>query len=167
MARAMVSDPFHSFRFLVSVTKAGSLEPFGPASAGFNSVTLPTQTTEMAEYKEGSMLYRRKYPGDTTFDTVTLSRGVTVKGNEFWNWMNQSSRNGEYRVDLEIKHLHRSDVTDLDDFSTATASRTIKCYECVPATVKPGSDMDALTSDISLQEITVEMEHFEIVNNKT
>ena len=166
MARAMVSDPFHALRFAVAVTPAGSLNPFGLPTAGFNSVTLPTQTQELAEYKEGNMLYRRKYPGDTTFDAVTLSRGVTVVGNEFWNWLNQTARNGEYRVDMEIRHFHRDDITDENDFSQVTPSRTIKCFECLPSSTKVGSDMDSMTSDISLQEITVEIERFEIINNR-
>jgi phage tail-like protein len=164
MARAMVSDPFHAFRFVVSVTPVGGLTPFGLATAGFNSVTLPTQTQELAEYKEGSWLLRRKYPGDTTFDAVTLSRGVTSVGNEFWQWINQTSRNLEYRVDMEIKHFHRDDVQDINDFSQSTPSRVVKCFECLPTSVKAGSDMDSLSSDISLQEITVEIERFEITN---
>ena len=166
MARAMVSDPFHAFRFVVSVTPAGGLAPFGPATAGFNSVTLPTQTQELAEYKEGSWLLRRKYPGDTTFDAVTLSRGVTSVDNEFWSWIRQTSRNGEYRVDMQIKHFHRDDVVDINDFTDSSPTRVVKCFECLPVSVKSGSDMDSMSSDISLQEITVEIERFEITNTR-
>lgn len=167
MSRAQITDPFQAYRFHVSATKAGSLEPFGAATAGFNSVTLPTQTVESVEYKEGIMVYRRKYPGDTTFDDVTFTRGVTVANSEFWNWMNAVSSGRAYRVDLQIKQFHRVDITDKADFSALTPSRVIKCYECFPVSVKPGSDMDSMTSDISIQEITLSLEKFDITNTRS
>ena len=166
MSRSHITDPFQTFRFHVKATKAGSLEPLGPVAAGFNSVTLPTQTIESAEYKEGIMVYRRKFPGDTTFDDITLTRGVTVVNSEFWNWVNATSSGREYRVDLQILHFHRDNITDQSDFSTLTPSRIIDCYECFPLSVKSGSDMDSMTSEISIQELTISIERFSITNER-
>jgi phage tail-like protein len=167
MARAMITDPFETMRFHVKATKAGSLDPLGPVAAGFNSVTLPTQTIESAEYKEGVMVYRRKYPGETTFDDVTFTRGVTVVGSEFWHWVNATSSGREYRVDMQILHFHRDNITDKADFSTLTPSRIIKCYECFPLSVKTGSDMDSLATEISIQELTVSIERFDVTNTRS
>lgn len=166
MSRSMITDPYQNLRFHVKATKAGSLEPFGPTTAGFNSVTLPTQTVESVEYKEGIMVYRRKYPGDTTFDDITLTRGVTVANSEFWQWINATSSGREYRVDLEIMQFHRADITDQADFSALTPSRVIKCYECFPISVKSGGDMDSMTSEISIQELTMSIERFSIENKR-
>jgi len=166
MARALITDPFHAFRFHVSVTSVNGRAALGPVAAGFTNVTLPSQSIENVEYKEGIWVYRRKFPGDPTFDDVTFTRGVTTTDSEFWIWANQTSRGLEYRADLEIKHFHRSDVGDQVDFSQLNPSRIIKIYEAFPISVKPGSDMDSVSSEISLQEITLSLERFEVTNNK-
>jgi phage tail-like protein len=166
MARALISDPFHAFRFHVKVTSVNGRPALGDVTAGFTNVTLPTQSVESAEYKEGIWVYRRKFPGDPTFDDITFSRGVTTAGTEFWSWINETARSLEYRADLEIHHFHRSDVPEQVDFSGLTGSRVIKVYEAFPISVKPGSDMDSVSSEISLQEITLSLERFEVINNK-
>jgi phage tail-like protein len=166
MPRSQSTDPFQTFRFHVTATKAGGngIDPFGPVAAGFMSVSLPTINVESVEYKEGTMVYRRKFPGDVTFDDITLTRGVVSKGSELWNWINECARGKEYRIDLEIKHFHRQDIVDKDDFTTLTPSRVIKCFNCFPISVKPGSDLDAQSSEVSVQEITLSIERFEVEN---
>jgi len=168
MARAMDTDPFQGLRFHVKATKAGgaNLESF-TNSAGFNTVSLPTHTVETVEYKEGIMVYRRKFPGDTTFDDITLTRGVTVANSEFWQWIDAASSGREYRADLKIYQFHRDDITDESDFSTIeNPSRIINCFDCFPISVKSGSDMDSLSSEISIQEIVVSLERFSIENKR-
>lgn len=166
MARALISDPFHAFRFHVSVTTVNGRAALGPVGAGFTNVTLPTHSVETAEYKEGIWVYRRKFPGDPTFDDVTLTRGVTTTDSEFWLWINETTRGLEYRADLVIKHFHRSNIPDQQNFSGLAPSRVVKIYEAFPISVKPGSDMDSVSSEISLQEITLSLEKFEVINNK-
>ena len=167
MARAQALDPFHAFRFQVKVSnKQYGANPFGPASAGFNSVTLPTMSLESVEYKEGVMVFRRKFPGDVTVDDVTMSRGVTTNGSEFFTWMSATKSGAEYRVDLDIHQMHRTDVAGQADFTAVTGSRVIKLKECFPISVKVGSDMDSQSSEISLQELTVACESFEVANSK-
>jgi phage tail-like protein len=168
VARAMSTDPFHAFRFQVKVAnKQYKGDPLGPTTAGFNSVSLPTMNGEVVEYKEGVWVMRRKFPGDVTVDDVTLSRGVTVKSSEFFTWMDMTKKGAEYRVDLNIHHMHRSDIASQADFTAVTGSRIIKLKECLPVSVKVGSDMDSQSSEISLQEITVACESFEVVNAKS
>ena len=165
MARAVLTDPYHNFRYHVKATKAGSIDPLGVVTAGFTAVTMPEQNVESAEYKEGTMVYRRKFPGDVTFGPVTLSRGVVGNTGEFWTWMNQTATGGEYRIDLEIHQFHRTDVTSQSDYSGLKAKRIIKCLECIPTRVKPGSDMESTSSDISIQELDIEVESFTVTNN--
>ena len=165
MARAVLTDPYHNFRYHVKATKAGAIDPLGPVSAGFTAVTMPEQTVEVAEYKEGTMVYRRKFPGDVTFAPITLSRGVVGNTSEFWTWLNQTAQGGEYRIDLEIHQFHRTDVPGEANYANLTAKRIIRCFECVPTRVKPGSDMESTSSDISIQELDIEVESFTVTNN--
>lgn len=165
MARAMLSDPYHNFRFHVTATLAGSLVPFGDVTAGFTAVTMPEKTVESVEYKEGTMVFRRKFPGDVTFGTITLSRGVAGKTGEFYGWAAQTSAGGQYRVDLVIHQHHRTSVTDEKDTTQKSATRKINCFEAFPVRYKPGSDLESTSSDISIQEIEVEVEYFTITND--
>jgi phage tail-like protein len=166
MARAMNTDPFHNMRYHVSASKSGNVDPFGPATAGFSAVTFPTQTEEVVEYKEGIMSLRRKFIGETTFDDVTLSRGVSVSTSEFYHWLLAARTGNEYRTDIEIKHFHRDNITNQDNFSTLTPSRIVKCFECVPVSFKPGSDLESTSSEVSIQEVTFALERFEVTNSK-
>lgn len=166
MARSQTTDPFHNMRYHISATKIGSNEVFGDPTAGFSAATLPTQTEEIVEYKEGIMSLRRKYPGETTFDDVTLSRGVVTKSTEFYFWLLAAKTANEYRTDIEIKQFHRTDVAGQVNYATLTPSRVIKCFECVPVSFKPGSDLESTSSEVSIQEVTFAIENMEVVNNR-
>ena len=55
--------------------------------AGFSAVTTPEATVEAVEYKEGTMIYTRKFPGNPTQSDITLSRGVARQDSTFWDWL--------------------------------------------------------------------------------
>ena len=105
--------------------------------------------------------------GDTTFDDITLSRGVTTASSEFHLWMLAARQGKEYRSDIKIKQFHRKNISSQNDFSALKPSRVIKCFEALPVTSKPGSDLESTNSDISVQEITIGMEYFEVTNSNT
>jgi hypothetical protein len=95
-----------------------------------------------------------------------MARGVTTAGTEFWQWAEAVSSGREYRSDLVIKQFHRTDITDQVDFSSLSPKRTITLHEAIPISVKPGSDMDSTSAEISLQEVTVAVERVTVVNSK-
>lgn len=163
MARASNTDFYHSFKYQVKVVTAGieGASSLG-AQGGFNSVTLPEITMEQVEYKEGTYLYRRKYPGDVTFSDLTLSRGVAKANTDFYKWIRAGFLGKEYRVDFIIRHFHRDDLQNLSDYTNAAAKRTITCYNAFPSRVKPGSDFDSMSSDVSLEECDITLEYFEL-----
>lgn len=163
MSRAQSTDFYHAFKYQAKVMTSGveGAATVG-TQGGFTSVVMPEATIEQVEYKEGSWLYRRKYPGDVTFSDLTLSRGVAKKNTDFYKWVRAGYLGKEYRVDLDIRHYHRSDVTNVTDFANQAAKRVIHCYEAWASRVKPGSDFDSMSSDISLEEIDVTLEYFEL-----
>ena len=67
-----------------------------------------------------------------------------------------------YRYDMFIRHYHRTNVS-ITDFGEVPATRLIKLHNAFPTSYKPGSDLDAVGSDVSLQELTVEIERFEVI----
>jgi phage tail-like protein len=166
MARSQSTDFYHGFKYQVNVVTAGieGASDIG-SDGGFATAVMPEQTLEAVEYKEGIYLYRRKFPGDVTFSDITLTRGVAKARTAFWDWINACTTGNEYRVDLEIKHFHRDDVVGLADFTQATPKRVINCFECLPIRVKPGADFDAQASEVSLEEIDIALERFELVDS--
>lgn len=163
MARSQNTDHYHAMKFHCKVVTAGiSGASDMTVQAGFNTMTMPEATLENVEYKEGTYLYRRKYPGDVTFSDITLTRGTAKKDTAFYEWLRAAYLGEEYRVDMSINHFHRSDVGAEESYLTTQPKRVIKCFEAFPIRVKPGSDFDSLSSDISIQEVDIAIERFEL-----
>jgi phage tail-like protein len=176
MAREVATDFIHSMRFQVNTTDGSrfGLAPPGRAEAGFTAVTTPEATVEAVEYKEGTMIYTRKYPGNPTVSDITLSRGVARLDSSFWDWVRAVIEgSGEYRQDIDIKHFHRDtalvrDVpttgadANLTNIDVETPARVYHVREAFPIRQKVAGDLDATASEISIMELDVSYEHFEV-----
>ena len=183
MARQVFEDFLHSMRFHVIAEQIGDFTPLqveGYPDAGFSAVSTPELTVEAVEYKEGSMVYTQKYPGNPSVSDITLSRGVARRDSSFWSWMRVVAEGtGNYRADLRIKHFHRQESLIRDgspgaiqqpevnytEFSPTLPAREYLCRECFPIRHKVAADLDATSSEISIMELDVSMEHFEVVEN--
>jgi len=181
MARPVATDFIHSMRFQVVVDTGDrgiSLSPEGRADAGFSMATVPEVTTEAVEYREGTMVYTRKYPGLPTMNDISLSRGVARRDSTFWDWMRRVVEgSGEYRVDLSIRHFHRDtalvrttpvvDAVNLTAINIDTPAKTYLIKEAFPIRHKVAGDLDATASEISIQELDVAFEYFEVLQGVT
>lgn len=163
MARAQSTDFYHAMKFHMKVMTAGvnGASNIG-VQGGFTNLTMPEVTTEVVEYKEGVYLYRRKFPGDATFSDVSASRGVTKKNTDFYKWIRAGYLGQEYRADIQIRQFHREEVTNLNDYTGIQPKRVINIFEAMASRVKPGSDFDSQASDVSIEEIDIAYEYFEV-----
>lgn len=166
MARSVATDFYHAFKYHMKVT-TGSITGASSIQGGFATAVMPEKTMEAVEYKEGIYLYRRKQPGDVTYSDLTFTKGVAKGGTSFYDWINAQLKGEAYRVDLQIMHFHRDELTNATDFSTVQPKRVLNCFECFPIRVKPGSDFDAQSSEISLEEVDIAIERFELVDTGT
>lgn len=187
MARALNTDFLHSMRYHVTLVpnSAGdnpvvSFAAPGRPDAGFSAVTTPEATVEAVEYKEGTFVYTRKYPGNPSMSDVTLSRGVARQDSSFWNWLRLVIEGGpagaiqaEYRADVDIKHFHRDNSLvrgqpasggegNLTDLSVDSPARIYHVKEAFPMRHKVAGDLDATASEISIMELDLSYEHFEV-----
>ncbi len=167
MTRAQASDPLHGYRFHVradvqSFLRTNTDDAIG-GEAGFQSVTVPEISMEAVEYREGTYTYTRKYPGIPTVSDVTLMRGVTKTDTAFWRWALASIEGQEYRSDLTIYHFHRDAKQHLG-IGDLTKARQYVCRECLPIRVKPASDLEAMASEVSLAEMDIAIEYFEVID---
>jgi phage tail-like protein len=176
MARAQATDPLHSFRYHVSAELVPDLgDPLQPADAsgivgesaqaGFQAVGTPEYTLEMAEYREGTRTFTLKFPGIPSTNDITMSRGVARGDTAFKDWIDAAIEGREYNSDLTIYHGTRTSrsvpYNEGTDFTDGNSKRYI-LFNAKPARVKPAADLDAATSDVSLAEVDVSFEQFEI-----
>jgi phage tail-like protein len=151
----------------------------GTPEAGFTQCTAPGATVEAVEYKEGTFIYTRKFPGNPTMEDISLMRGVARLDSSFWDWMRVVIEGNEaYREDVLIEHHHRDTFmsgtsgrlggkSNGSDNATAiakdsTAARTYHVHEAFPMRHKVAGDMDATASEISIMELDLSYEHFEV-----
>lgn len=170
MARAQITDYFHSMRFFVNTS--GGFDPLPAAEAGFSACTTPEATNEAVEYKEGHFIYTRKYPGAPTMSDITLSRGVALQDSLFYNWMFQTIEGAaNYRTDLIIRHFHRDALPGYQGINNPNAvgiakdgkaARIYSVQEAFCIRCKVAGDLDATASDISISELDIAYEHFSI-----
>jgi phage tail-like protein len=178
MARSVSDDFLHSMRFQVVTDDGGgrpSLAPDGRPEAGFARCTTPEATVEAMEYKEGTFIYTRKYPGNPTMADLSMGRGVARRDASFWNWVRIIMEgSGEYRQNLLIKHFHREEAltrgvgdaagaVNITNFPVdAAPARTYKVFQAFPIRHKVAADLDATDAAISIMEIDFAFEYFEI-----
>lgn len=177
MARAQSTDFLATMRFHVIVTGQDGgvqLVPPGRADAGFANVATPEVNVEPVEYKEGVWVYTRKYPGNPSMGgEITMQRGVTRSDSTFWDWLRRVIEGtGEYRADLDIEHYHREKALtrgpalgsegNLTSITKGTPARVYHVRECFPTRHKVAADFDATASEISLMDLDVAYEHFEV-----
>lgn len=174
MARAESSDFLQNFRFHVRVVDGPDYLAFNPgevavdAEAGFQSVTLPEETFEAAEYREGIYKYTKKFPGPPTFTDVSLMRGIVKNDSSFYRWAASQRAGAPYRADISIEHHHREDVpVGIGEKIATVAARQILCHECLVIRAKPGADFDATSGEVSMAELDFAIEWFELLVDGT
>lgn len=182
-SRPKVFDYLHNFRFHVIVTgfglgsdpKLGTNGTNDVVTAGFNTCSTPEATQEAVEYREGHYIYTRKYSGMPTISDISLSRGVALNDGTFWQWMKSVIEGSEeYRADLRILHFHRDSKPltsstpgqpNTEQKATVAGSIEYKCQQAFPIRHKVSSDLDATGSEVSIQELDLAIEHFDIIQN--
>ena len=186
MARAKSTDFIHNFRFHVTVSGIDDTDLLNSVgqkpSAGFNAVSTPEVSQDAVEYREGHFVYTQKFVGLPTVSDITLSRGVALTDGSFWQWMRDVIEQGtEYRADLSIIHFHRDmkpNAASLPGVVNPSGLTSIVvggpdipgyieylCFDCFPIRFKPSSDLDATASEVSIKELDIAVERFDVKNH--
>jgi len=175
MARSGVSDPLQNYSFALRelasppvgnnpLLSAPVLGEDGSTSLiGFQSISMPDVTLELKEVNEGNWPHIHKVPMTrmTTGD-VTLTKALYPKNSDFNTWIFQSVwGRGSVRRSFVIVHLARYHGAQIgeDHFDSG---RFIHIHNCLPVSWKPGSDLEANSSDVSLEELTIHVERISL-----
>jgi phage tail-like protein len=146
------------------------------SEAGFQSITSPELTQEPAEYREGIRTYTQKFPGVPSVNDITLIRGCARFDTAFFAWILAAAEGDEYRGDLTLYHIQRPKrslaITEGAGGAVQMAASEIELTDentkryilrdAFPTRVKIAGDLDASTSDVSLAEIDVAYERFDV-----
>jgi len=146
-------DPYKNFKFRVKWD--------GRYVAGVSRVSSLRRTTEAVEHREGGDPGTSRHsPGRTQFDAITLERGVT-HDSAFEDWANQVWRLGApaggevalggFRKDIEIELYNEAGQLVI----------RYKVYRCWVSQYQALLDLEADTSGVLLQSITLEHEGWE------
>lgn len=146
-------DPYTNFKFKVKWD--------GRYVAGISKVTALKRTTEKVEHREGgdpSTL--RKSPGKTSFETITLERGVT-HDTEFEKWANKVWNFGAgLGSEVSLKDF-RKDIL-IDVFNNAGQKViSYKVYRCWVSEYTALPELDAKGNSVAIQTIRLENEGWE------
>ncbi|CAB4128198.1 Conserved hypothetical protein CHP02241 [uncultured Caudovirales phage] len=88
----LATDPLRNFRFLVEFATTPDGNPaegtFMSFTGGFTQISGLNITTQSISYREGGMnTTLHQVPGQTSFNPITLQRGVIYGKDEAINWM--------------------------------------------------------------------------------
>ncbi|MEM2987114.1 MAG: phage tail protein [Nitrososphaerota archaeon] len=159
MARARATDFLQVTKFkVVETARAGEQRI---VVAGFTSIDIPALTLEEVTYREGTTKFTRKQPGIPTFDNIVLRKGIARIDSKFAKWILDIVDGKEYRIDFTILHFHGD-----EDASGDTATREYTFFEAFPVNFVPSSGLDASSSDISIEELQIAFEKFNVKVNK-
>jgi phage tail-like protein len=146
-------DPYKNFKFKIKWD--------GKYVAGLSKMTALKRTTKMIEHREaGDPSTSRKSPGRTTFDAITLSRGVT-HDLEFEAWANKVWNFGAgLGSEVSLKDFRKDIIIEVynEAGQKAIAYNVFRCwvseYQALP-------ELDAGADAIAIQTIKLEIEGWE------
>jgi len=146
-------DPYKNYRFLVYF--GDSTEPV----AGVSKVTGLKRTTEVIDHKEGGNAVVLKGVGRTTYEPVTLERGVT-HDDSFERWANaaQELEKGEPRVSLGA--LRRSVRIVLQN-EAGQPVQQYNVHRCWVSEYQALPELDAGGNAVAIEHIKLENEGWE------
>ncbi len=176
MARLRLFDKMQAYPFWVFDASgvAGNVlfSVFDPLLA-FTAATAPEINVELKDIKPGNWEYQRRVVSRASVSPITLSRGVNFYDSDFYNWVTNAIR-GKQPVRRNLAMIHflgfrplRQAVGQGGIGIEAGGSSMVEripgrawiLKNCVPTRYKAGSDFDASSSDVSIQELEVQPEY--------
>jgi phage tail-like protein len=127
---------------------------------GFQTLTMPEVSVEMRDVIEGNWPHPRRVPlTRMTTGDVTLAQAVFPNSSDFYVWIFQCLYGrGAPKRSFGIDHLARS----RGSVNAWEARRSIRLINCLPVSWKPGSDFDATAAEVSLEELTMNVERIDL-----
>jgi len=146
-------DPYKSYRFLVYFGKSTT-----PVAA-ISKVGAIKRSSDVIEYKEGGNAIVLKGLGRTTYDPITLERGITQdKG--FITWANYAQVLDQGHPNTSLANLRREISIVLLNEEAQPVLRYL-VHRCWVSEYQALPDLDADSNTVAIETITMENEGWE------
>ena len=146
-------DPYKNFKFKIKWD--------GKYVAGLSKMTALKRTTKLIEHREGGdPSTNRKSPGRTSYDAITLSRGVT-HDLEFENWANKVWHYGAgLGSEMSLKSFRKDIIIEVCN-EAGQVVIAYKVYRCWVSEYQALPELDSNADAIAIQTIKLENEGWE------
>ena len=146
-------DPYKNYKFRVKWD--------GRYVAGVSKVSSLKRSTEVVEHREGGdPSLSRKSPGRTTYEPVTLERGIT-HDIEFEQWANKVWNFGSgLGAEVSLADFRKDVIVDVfNDAGQIVLS--YRLFRCWPSEYQALPDLDANANAVAIQTLKLENEGWE------
>jgi len=170
MADSQSFDPFRSFKFRVSVAGAGPT-----TEIGFQKVSGLKESSDVVEYREGNTpIHKRKLPGLTNYDPISLTRGGT-NTNFLFEWRMFVASYGSNGYNPSAYDGKKTGADGMGFRSTVTIKLFDKGYTYDEAAVRQWrinlawpselsvSDLNAEASEVLIESLVLQHEGLEVI----
>jgi phage tail-like protein len=149
-------DPYKSFKFVVGWMEKGQA---GRAFLGVSKVSPLKRTTEVVTHRSGGdNSHDRKSPGRTTYEGITLERGIT-HDTQFEQWANQIHKfDGDKTMDLA--KCKRDLYLEVHN-ERGQVAMTYRLWNCWVSEYTALPDLDANANAIAIESVKIELEGWE------
>src|SRR6266508_864426 len=146
-------DPYKNFKFRVRAD--------GRIVAGVSKVSALRRTTEVVSHREGGdQSTSRKSPGRTTYEAITLERGVTHDP-DFERWANKVWQLGAGSGGEASLAAFRKDIIIEVYNEAGQVAVAYKVYRCWVSEYQALPELDANGNAVAIQHIKLENEGWE------
>jgi phage tail-like protein len=146
-------DPYKNFKFRIKWDNK--------YVAGVSRVSGLRRITEVIEHREGGdPSSSRRSPGRTTYDAITLERGVT-HDTEFEAWANRVWKLGAAGAEVSLKNFRKDVLIELYN-EAGQLVKAFKVYRCWPSEYQALPDLSADDpSAVAIESLRLENEGWE------
>ena len=146
-------DPYKNFKFRVKWD--------GRYVAGVSKVGALKRTTEVVDHREGGDPSSvRKSPGQTSFEPITLERGVTHDP-EFEKWANKIWNQGAgLGMQLSLKDFRKDLIIEMYN-EAGQLVIAYKVYRCWVSEYQALPELDASANAVAIEMLTLQNEGWE------
>jgi phage tail-like protein len=146
-------DPYKNFKFRVKWD--------GRYVAGISKVSALRRTTELVEHRQGGdPSTGRKSPGRSSFEAITLERGVT-HDLEFEQWANKVwNFGGGPGAESSLRDFRKNVIIDMFNESGQKVI-SYKVYRCWVSEYQALPELDANANAVAIQTLKLENEGWE------
>jgi phage tail-like protein len=146
-------SPYAAFNFLVYFGNSTT------AVAGVSKVSAVKRTTAPIEYREGGNPIVLKSPARTTYDAITLERGIT-HDTDFQEWADFVQKLDKGAPVRSLKQLRREVRIEMLNEAGQSVMRYF-VHRCWVSEYQAMPDLDASSTTVALEHIKLENEGWE------